>query len=86
MESSVLLTRVSRWNHNYFVTSLVARGDNLITGDAISSVSIVKVKGNDLETVARNYGPLWPIAVAGGRDQGVIGANVRGYNNIHLTC
>lgn len=69
------------------MTSLAARGDNLIAGDAISSVSIVKVKENNLELVARNYGPLWPIAVEGGRDQGVIGANVSGFKkNLYAAC
>ncbi|KAF7790799.1 hypothetical protein EIP86_001756 [Pleurotus ostreatoroseus] len=74
-ESTTRLARVSRWNHNYFVTSLAARDDKIIAGDAISSVSIVRIKGNDLETIARNYGPLWPVAVEAGRNKSVIGAN-----------
>lgn len=60
------------------MTSLAVRGDLVIIGDAISSVSVLRVASNDLETVARHYGPLWPVAVEGARNNGVIGANVRG--------
>ena len=70
------LSRVARWNHNYFVVSLVAKGDRLIVGDGISSVSVLRVKGHNLETLARDYTPLWPQTVEGVKDDGVIGANV----------
>ena len=75
-EESTSLKRVARWNHNYFVTSLVAKGNRLIVGDAISSVSVLEVKGHNLETIARDYTPLWPQAVEGAKDHGVIGSNV----------
>ena len=76
-ESNVAeLKRVSRWNHNYFVTSLAVHDGTVIAGDAISSVSVLKVVNNDLQTVARHYGPMWPVAVEGLRDNGVIAANV----------
>ena len=74
--SPKVLEEVGNWNHNYFVTSLAAREDTLIVGDAISSVSILKVDGNELRTVARHYGPMWPVAVEAVQN-GVIGANVR---------
>ncbi|KAI0084181.1 CPSF A subunit region-domain-containing protein [Irpex rosettiformis] len=73
---STTLKRVARWNHNYFVTSLVAKDDRLIVGDGISSVSVLQVKGHGLETIARDYTPLWPQCVEGVKDKGVIGANV----------
>ncbi|KAJ3557088.1 hypothetical protein NM688_g1656 [Phlebia brevispora] len=69
------LVRVGRWNHNYFVTSLAVRGDNVIVGDAISSVSVVKVEGIEIKTVARHYGPMWPVAVGSVKNNGIIGAN-----------
>jgi DNA damage-binding protein 1 len=70
------LTKVASWNHNYFITNLVARGERLIIGDAISSVSVLEVQDNNLKTIARDYGPVWPVAVEGTLDGGVIGANV----------
>lgn len=85
-ENTARLARVSRWNHNYFVTSLAARDDKIIAGDAISSVSIVRIKGNDLETIARNYGPLWPVAVEAGRNKSVIGANVSCSTSLPCDC
>lgn len=58
------------------MTSLAVQGENIIAGDAISSVSVLKVSGTDLQTVARHYGPLWPVTVESVRNSGVIGANV----------
>ncbi|GJE83978.1 DNA damage-binding protein 1 [Phanerochaete sordida] len=77
-ENSFALNKVSSWNHNYFVTSLVAKGDRLICGDAISSVSVLEVLNNNLKTVARDYGPVWPVALEATKDGGVIGANTDG--------
>ncbi|THG98601.1 hypothetical protein EW026_g3605 [Hermanssonia centrifuga] len=70
------LTRTARWNHNYLINNIVAYGQSLITSDAISSVSVLRVVGTDLQTVARDYGPLNPIAVEAARNNGVIGANM----------
>ncbi len=54
-------------------------GERLLVGDAISSVSVIR--WNDergrLETVARDYGPLWPVSIEATGNGGIIGANVR---------
>lgn len=76
-EDVFALNRVASWNHNYFVTSLVSQGNRLVVGDAISSVSVLEVQGNNLKTVARDYGPVWPVAIATTKD-GVMGANTDG--------
>lgn len=78
------LVKKHDWNHNYLVTSLVSSGSHLLVGDAISSVSVLQVmqvdeKGELVEkvkTVARDYGPLWPVSLQGWGKDGVIGANV----------
>lgn len=74
------LERVAEWNHSHFVTNLVIDGEHILVGDAISSVSVLR--WNDelgrLESVARDYGPLWPTAIEG-TGNGIIGANVRDY-------
>ena len=70
------LTKVCEWNHNYLVMSLATHGSRLIVGDAISSVSILSFQGETLTTVARDYGPLWPVAVEAWGEEGVVGANV----------
>lgn len=72
------LRKTAEWNHNHFVTNLVWDGQHLIVGDAISSVSVLNVTQEPakLESVARDYGPLWPVAVES-TGNGVIGANVR---------
>ncbi|KAI0337556.1 hypothetical protein BDW22DRAFT_1363933 [Trametopsis cervina] len=75
-DETVKFSRVARWNHNYCVTSLVARGDNLIVGDSVSSVSVLKVHGRELQTLARDYAPLWPNTIESTRNEGVIGANL----------
>ncbi|CCM01903.1 uncharacterized protein FIBRA_03974 [Fibroporia radiculosa] len=73
--STVVLTKVSEWNHNYSVTGLVVHGCMLIVGDAISSISFVKVDDTTLESIARDYSPLWPVSVEAMDGDGVIGAN-----------
>lgn len=74
------LEKVAEWNHSHFVTNLVIDGEHILVGDAISSVSVLR--WNDelgrLESVARDYGPLWPTAIEG-TGNGIIGANVRDY-------
>ena len=63
------LEKVAEWNHSHFVTNLVIDGEHILVGDAISSVSVLR--WNDelgrLESVARDYGPLWPTAIEGAR-------------------
>lgn len=70
------LQKIAEWNHNYIVTSLVSIGDHLFVGDNISSVSVLKVVDSKLQTVARDYGPLWPIAIEALNENTVIGATV----------
>jgi len=73
-------SRVADWYHNYLVTSLVARGSRLFVGDAICSVSIidlVEAEGGELrlESVAKDFSPLWPVTVESLDRDTIIGAN-----------
>jgi len=70
------LDKVAEWNHNYLVTSLGAAGDHVFAGDQISSVSLLKVLDEKLQTVARDYGPRWPVSIEAIDEKNVIGANV----------
>lgn len=70
------LHKIAEWNHNYYVISLVSRGSTLMLGDAISSVTFLKLSGVRLEMIARDYGSLWPVCVEAWSDKSVIGANV----------
>ncbi|KAI0647974.1 CPSF A subunit region-domain-containing protein [Trametes meyenii] len=74
--SPLALEKVAEWNHSHFVTNLVWDGQYLLVGDAISSVSMLKVVegGQRLESIARDYGPLWPVSIES-TGNGVIGAN-----------
>lgn len=58
------------------MTSLVVRHDTIVAGDAISSVTLLKVEESELRTHARDYGPLWPVAVELTPKGGIIGADV----------
>ncbi|KZT73848.1 hypothetical protein DAEQUDRAFT_357103 [Daedalea quercina L-15889] len=74
--STIRLNKVSEWNHNYIVTSLVCNDRTLIVGDAISSVSMLRLDADGkLQSIARDYAPLWPVAVEAIGKGGVIGAN-----------
>ncbi|KAF8908996.1 CPSF A subunit region-domain-containing protein [Gymnopilus junonius] len=57
------LKRLAEWNHNYMVTSLGSFNDHIAAGDQISSVSLLKVTGDKILSEARDYGPLYPVAV-----------------------
>lgn len=87
-DNEYVLEKVTEWNHNYFVTSLhaVPGTSELIVGDAISSVTILKKNFNRLETVARDYSPLWPVAVEAMDEDTVTGANVSEANVTTKIC
>ncbi|KAF8650163.1 hypothetical protein AX16_005397 [Volvariella volvacea WC 439] len=57
------LTKVAEWNHNYLVASLGSFDSTVIVGDHISSVSVLNAEQTTLKHIARDYGPLWPVAV-----------------------
>lgn len=72
---------VADWYHNYLVTSLVARGSRLFAGDAICSVSVIDLVEAEedemrLESVARDFSPLWPVTIESLDRDTIIGANV----------
>lgn len=74
------LQKMAEWNHNYIVTSLVARRSRLFVGDAICSVSIIDVVEAEegemrLESVAKDFSPLWPVTVESLDQDTIIGAN-----------
>ena len=82
--TEVSLLKTCEWNHNYAVTSLVAHGHRITIGDIIVSVSILEVVGTKIISIARDYGPLWPIAVeALPGHGGVIGGNVSASSAIY---
>jgi DNA damage-binding protein 1 len=47
-----------------------------VLGDAISSVTFLKLDGTRLETLAKDYGSLWPVCLQRWNDTSIIGANV----------
>jgi DNA damage-binding protein 1 len=83
---SFALHQVAEWNHNFFLSSLVSRGNALMVGDAVSSISLLKLDGTHLETVARDYGSLWPHCLQAWGDKSIIGANVsrRWFDQMYL--
>lgn len=75
-DQSVTLQKVTEWTHNYVVRNLVSNGEHLILGDAINSISILRLAGAQLQTVARDYGPLWPVCLQGLDARSIIAASV----------
>ena len=72
---------VANWNHNYLVTSLGSRGSRLFVGDAICSVSVIDLiesEGGEmrLESIAKDFSPLWPVSIESLDEDTIIGANV----------
>ncbi|OSX59780.1 hypothetical protein POSPLADRAFT_1048255 [Postia placenta MAD-698-R-SB12] len=73
--SSMSFHKIGEWNHNYTVTSLVAQDDVVIVGDAICSISMLRIGEGRPSTIARDYSPLWPVAIEAIGKDAVIGAN-----------
>lgn len=70
------LKKLAEWNHNYMVTSLGSFNDHVAAGDQISSVSLLQVTDDKLISEARDYGPLYPVAVEALNDTSIIASNV----------
>lgn len=73
---SLRLKKLAEWNHNYMVTSLSSFNDHIAAGDQISSVSLLKVDQDKLVSVARDYGPLYPISAEAIDSRNIIASNV----------
>jgi DNA damage-binding protein 1 len=71
------LCKVTDWTQSYIVKCLASHEDKLFMGDAICSVSGLKLENNKLSLVARDYGSLWPVCIQALNNSGIIGANVR---------
>ncbi|KAF9013379.1 CPSF A subunit region-domain-containing protein [Cyathus striatus] len=69
------LKQLSEWNHNYLVVCLAVYEDYIVAADQISSISLLMVKDSVLKSVARDYGPLWPVSVEALSNDHVIGGN-----------
>ncbi|EGN98024.1 hypothetical protein SERLA73DRAFT_109335 [Serpula lacrymans var. lacrymans S7.3] len=69
------LHKITEWNHNYLVTNLVCRGDKILVGDAINSISFLRMVESQIQCLARDYGSLWPVCVEMLDQSSIIGAN-----------
>ena len=58
------------------MTSLGSFEDRVVAGDQISSVSLLKVTDSSLISEARDYGPLYPLAVEALDSDNIITSNV----------
>ncbi|KAL4064854.1 CPSF A subunit region-domain-containing protein [Scleroderma yunnanense] len=74
-EKSASLRQMFVWNHNYLISTLVSSGDQLLVGDALTSVSLLKMTGSEVELIAKDYGSLWPTSVQLLDEKSLIGAN-----------
>ena len=71
------MTHSTVFNHNYIITTLVSRNDRLLVGDVLTSVSLLKLQGSQIEPIAKDYGTLWPTCAELLDDNTIIGGNVR---------
>ncbi|KLO05927.1 hypothetical protein SCHPADRAFT_917631 [Schizopora paradoxa] len=69
------MVKLGEWNHNYIVTSIAVHDDKLITGDAVSSIAVLQLQDTKFKTLARDYGPLWPLCISTTDGDAIIGAN-----------
>ena len=76
--SDIELEVAARWTHNYIVSNIVTRDDRIYIGDAISSLSVIQWDSSlqTLRNVARDYTPLWPVAIQTFDKDNIVGCNV----------
>ncbi|KAG8214764.1 CPSF A subunit region-domain-containing protein [Butyriboletus roseoflavus] len=74
-EKQVSLTQSTVFNHNYLITTLVSRDNQLLVGDALTSISLLKLKDSHIEPIAKDYGSLWPTCAELLDDNTIIGGN-----------
>ena len=67
---------IADWNHNYLISTLILSGDRLLVGDALTSVSLLKVTGSGVELIAKDYGSLWPTCAQMVDEKSIVGVNV----------
>ncbi|THV04459.1 hypothetical protein K435DRAFT_649225 [Dendrothele bispora CBS 962.96] len=69
------LKRLQIWDHNYLVSSIAEYKNHLVVADQFSSVSLLRMPDEtSLNTLARDYSPLWPICVEAFSEKSIIGA------------
>lgn len=76
-EKQVSMTQSTVFNHNYLITTLVSRENQLLVGDALTSISLLELKDSHIEPIAKDYGSLWPTCAELLDDNTIIGGNVR---------
>lgn len=74
---TTIIEEISRWNHNYLVTNIACKDNIIAVGDAISSVSLLRLERDGLRTIARDYESLHPIALDLTNTHDMVGATVR---------
>ncbi|KAL5524495.1 hypothetical protein ACEPAF_9635 [Sanghuangporus sanghuang] len=74
-EAEIKLERQTGWNHNYLVIAVAVVDNQIVVGDAVSSLAILKLEKDKLETIARDYSPLWPLCIGLFDQQTIVGAN-----------
>ena len=77
-ETPLHVELVTEWDYSYVLQCMAASGDNLIIGDLVRSVALLKIDWQEgkLERKARDHQDLGPYRLAASGDNGVIGSNV----------
>lgn len=72
------MTQSTVFNHDYLITTLVSRDEQLLVGDALTSISLLKLKSSSqIEPIAKDYGSLWPTCAELLDNNTIVGGNVR---------
>ena len=75
-DGETLLHRTAELCNSYIATSIDVRGSEVLVGDALYSVTLLRINGNAIETVSTYHAPLWPVSIEFDGDSNAIVANV----------
>lgn len=68
------------------LSDFYASGDQLLVGDVLTSVSLLKVTGSEAELIAKDYSLLWHTCTRMLDEKSLIGANVSCAFTSSLRC
>lgn len=67
-KSPLRLIQKAKWDKGFIITALSSHGDVLVAADALKSITILKLRNNELQSLAQHYDSIWPFSVGASSD------------------
>ena len=85
-DNQISLHKVSVLSNSYLATNVVTLGEDVLIGDAMHSVTLLRKDQKELKTVSRCHTALWPVSMEFNGKHDLIIANVSISSLLILEC